>query len=483
MMPTHNPNPFDFVSFSDAPFLDTPEAYELHGELLSGYLDVELTALTPVHVVGYQRQGNGAGDSFMYRHADQPCIPAASIRGCLRAFTEALTAGWVSQANEGYPKDYGKRHVGFNTFTPYTDPHHKTESPAAIEPSFKPQKRDDGKIDVASYLFGMVTEQNNGEQSQPGAAARKSKVWIEDALIRPEYLESGRYWIPNIAGDAFMGGPKPSASNWWYFQPDEIWDRYTNGRHVAEFIGSYFWGRKFYYHQDPVRCIRYYDPRVQRRADESHWSYHPRRRFAPVYIECLAQDRTTLPFRVYLHQVPMSLAVLLAKVLIPGNNIRHKLGYGKAYGYGSVSFTITGAHLRQEPRAAHIPGPLQDWGDTVKLWCATPWEPRQLAPYKLDTLIDWKALGDLARVLGWQRATELLFTYPVFARGGFATPVPFDTVQRIMANWLQLDQRTHVTGNQARTITRRLFDLKQPIHFQQYQELALGWSIIEERTP
>ena len=77
-----------------------------------------------------------------------------------------------------------------------------------------------------------------------------------------------------------MGGAKPSASNWWYFEPSEVWkrnlydkdgypllDRSGRPQQVAEFIGDHLRGRKFYYHQDPVACVKMYHP------DSNYWAY------------------------------------------------------------------------------------------------------------------------------------------------------------------------------------------------------------------
>ena len=100
----HYPNPFDFVPFPSAPILRTEEQFDALGEKFSGYLELEIKALTPVHVVGRVEGGAAEHKSFFFRQDGLPCIPASSIRGCLRAFTEALTAGWVSQANPEYPK-------------------------------------------------------------------------------------------------------------------------------------------------------------------------------------------------------------------------------------------------------------------------------------------------------------------------------------------------------------------------------------------
>jgi CRISPR/Cas system CSM-associated protein Csm3 (group 7 of RAMP superfamily) len=86
----HYPNPFDFVPFTSAPILRAEEQFDALGEKFSGYLELEIKALTPVHVVGRVEGGAAEHKSFFFRQSGLPCIPASSIRGCLRAFTEAL---------------------------------------------------------------------------------------------------------------------------------------------------------------------------------------------------------------------------------------------------------------------------------------------------------------------------------------------------------------------------------------------------------
>lgn len=477
----HNPNPFDFVPFAtNGPLLRTLDEYKALGPRLSGYLEVKIKALTPVHIVGYQQRGEGEDRSFIYSQNDQPCIPAASIRGCLRAFIEALTSGWVSQANLEYPKEYQKRHVGFSAFETYTNKGRtKTRtSPPAINPEFGPQIRQDGKIDIASYLFGLVIEPDNKSQKKHQDLARKSKIWIEDAFIDQSHVIDNKYWIPDVTGSAFMGGAKPSASNWWYLQPDEVWLRNIRGREVAEFIGSRFWGRKFYFHQDPSACVKYYN------KSEGNWDYSPQRDFCRVWLECVEQNVTTDSFRIYFDKVPDRLVMLFVLCLLPGKNIRHKLGYGKAYGYGSVEFSLEAARLRNDDAGSRIPASLKDLTDVMRGLGEHAWDKVKLKALNLDeTFIDWKALEHLARVLGWQEYDKLLFTYPPFKRGDFATPVTFQQFVDNAPAGVATTPPVNVTPNEARQVAEGLFDIKKSLHFRHYQRNARGWAIISNRKP
>jgi hypothetical protein len=471
----HYPNPFDFVPFPPAPFLRKEEEFDAMGDRISGYLELKIKALTPVHIVGKAEDGH----SKMYRQDDKPCIPASSIRGCLRAFTEAVTAGWVSKWNPVYEKEFGDapgkgRHIGFKAFEEYQPPgrdDYRT-SPATVSPGFKP-RLGVGKIDVASYLFGLVIEGKNEVKEDQ---ARKSKVCIEDAYFsKKDVASADDLWMPDIEGTAFMGGAKPSASNWWYFLPAEIWERRPMNRRrnkpagtVVEFVGEHFRGRKFYYHQDPVKCARLYDP------VKGIWQYNDRKPFSRVKLESVLKDRVTEPFRIYLDNVPLALLKLLLSVLLlqPNATMRHKIGYAKAYGYGSIEFCLESAMLRRGKTG--IP-------DALKLWniVAESWSEDDVAKSGLTDLIDRKALTCLARILGWPHE-GILFMYPPFKGKEF---------QQTIKKW-EFEQMTTKTSlpmkvnfTEASDIARDLWGLKKPINFEVYQEKAENWDKIKRRTP
>ena len=353
----------------------------------------------------------------------------------------------------------------------------------AINPEFMPCHRPDGALDIASYLFGYVFEKEATVEIPHAALARKSRVWVEDAFLSPGDLDRDRYWLPDLSGEAFMGGAKPSASNWWYMQPKEIWQRNVEVRGqplaMAEFIGERFWGRKFYFHQDPEPCIRYYHPR------SGHWYYRPENPFSQVRLECLRPNAATEPFRIYVQRVPRALLMLLTLSLLPGRNIRHKLGYGKAYGYGSCQFALTGAHFRVEAETGPgIPGELQDRLAEVQGWADLAWEQENLAAAGLPPdLVDWSALNHLAQVLGWENADRLLFTYPPFKPGYFARGVSAREFNSRVGSSFKLASGIRPTPPDALHIADKLFTTKSPIHFRLYQQKAQGWDLIRQRRP
>ncbi len=470
-MPAHNPNPFDFVPFAKGPYLHTRQNFDDLGDHLTGYLQLHLEALTPLHIMGYQTTEGDSGTSHIYRQNGAACIPGASIRGCLRTFVEALTSGWVSQANLEYPKKDGHkypnegRHIGYRTF----EPNSSGKAPV-IDKEYKPTLLPDNRMDLASYLFGIVLEEPKGSNSEHTKLTYKSKVLIEDALIEDASVEVGENWAPDVAGKSFMGGSKPSASTWWYMQPEKYQLRpIRSGKmKTAEFVGKKFWGRKFYYHQEPQACLEYY---------KKNWKFAPESPLYPVHLECQKRGTSTTPFRIYLEDIPRPLAILCMLALLPGRAIRHKLGYGKAYGYGSVEFHIDEAFFRPTAQVSRLPEKLENYAASgeLKKWTELAWQKDALAKAGLDeSILDFTALASLARVLGWPEHEKVHFTYPPYAAFYFKQPVSQE----------QYNQATRYEKEKSATkVAEALFEVKKTIHFRYYQEHASGWDIIKNRQP
>jgi hypothetical protein len=182
----------------------------------------------------------------------------------------------------------------------------------------------------------------------------------------------------------------------------------------------------------------------------------------------------TEPFRVYLDNVPLALLKLLLSVLLlqPNATMRHKIGYAKAYGYGSIEFCLESAMLRREKTG--IPNALK-----LCNIMAESWSKDDLAKSGLTDLIDRKALNCLARILGWPHE-GILFMYPRFKEKEF---------QQTIKKW-EFRQTTVKTSlpmkvnfTEASDIARNLWGLKKPINFEVYQEKAENWDKIKRRTP
>jgi len=491
----HNPNPFDFVFFdeSELPSLYSVEEIESGEKLYSGYMELTLKALTPVHIVGEQQAevpGHKISNSFFYKQGTQYVIPGSSIKGMLRSFIEAVTNGWVSQAQPAasYLKDYKKRHIGFNSFEVTENSHTVSlSSRSVIQPAIPPAYKAEanGKIDIASYLFGLVLDSSD-------ETARKGKISIEDVLLKEEQFRN--YELPDIYKEGFgrddspfMGGAHPSVSNWWYFSPLEVWERSPinpkGGRfHVAEFVGSRFWGRKYYYHQNPVTCINYY------KSDT--WKKDSRRPFYTYQCQCLDLNQSA-KFRIQINRLPKNILDLLCVCLQSGANIRQKLGYGKQYGFGSVEFYIDCIKIR------NVSEPINIFDDSaLQLTDLTPfsWSSRKNITMNGTPIIKESAVIEISRILGWEdiinnHQNNIVFSYPPNHRPFFQSAVQFLGFRNNTAV-LQLSKDTArgfasiVSEKQAVQVAKILWNEKKPLHFLLYQTRARFYKQrIMRRTP
>ena len=196
-------------------------------------------------------------------------------------------------------------------------------------------------------------------------------------------------------------------------------------------------------------------------------------------------NTSTDNFRIYVNRIPRQLLVLLVLSLAPGNNIRHKLGYGKAYGYGSIEFSIEAAHLRVEDTSQRIPASLKDMLEESLSWSKMAWNRERLQAAGFDvSLIDWSALDKLAKIIGLENYEKLTFTYPPFKSGYFARGISQDVFNKAVGPKFKLGNPISTTSPEvARNLAAELFAIKKPIHFQVYQENAQGWVIIKNRKP
>ncbi len=475
---THNPNPFDFVFFSEDPKTYKLEDFNNFGTLQSGYLEVQLKVLTPVHIVGKQTpESNRVGQkilmSHFYQQDGQPCIPGSSIRGMLRSFIEAVTNGWVSQVKDlKYCRQEGGnniRHIEFSSWN--KEPHnHKClnsptgvdhEAPPAIPVAFKPVLSGD-EMDIATYLFGYV----DGSKEKEAPPARAGKVIIEDVYLNNSLLKNDCKMV-DVEGSAIMGGPRPRA-NWWYMRPKEVWDRSVRGGalRVAHIVGDEFWGRKFYYHQDPEKCIKWY-------LTENNWHLGEGITLYEYDLKCLDKEKT-VSFRIYLNRVPEKLVQLICTCLCLPGNMRYKLGYGKAFGYGSVEFSISSAILRDEK--------TEDWPELLRSkkpdTLTKSWNDEMIKPF-----IDEPSLNKLVRILTWNEDdnSNIIFTYPPFNRQNFQKVIQ---KRDFCTSTLPLSNPKNIVDEaKAIEVANELWNKKKPIHFPLYQARAKGYDKIKHRKP
>lgn len=472
---TYNPNPFDFVLITQKkPLTFKINDLETDEELYSGYMEVKLNALTPLHIVGRQtpskgKEGQKIHYSYFYKEGNDCCIPGSSIKGMLRSFIEALTNGWVSQAQENnddnptYPKCNGNvnrskgRHIGFDSFKVTENKH--TSITSKIQPGIPAtyHPASGGEIDIASYLFGIVLDKEN--------LSFKHKVSIGDAIVNQNDFKNHK--MIDIIENAFMGGGHPSASNWWYVMPSGIQERQGKKAdggpyHVFEMVGEGFWGRKFYFHQDPADCVKFYQ-------DSKQW--YSSREVYPYEAKCLDKEKSAT-FRIDFKRLPKAMIDLLCFALVPGNNIKHKIGYGKQYGYGSVYFEIKEIKYRKENEPLNLDNDA-DW--TFNDYTPLSWDSRSKLKVAEKAIIDEEALLKLARILTWNDKEKIIYTYPPNRSGDFQTFIPISkkgSLPGVIKN-----------GEEGIKTAATFWNTKRTIHFLLYQARAKGYKDIMNRTP
>jgi CRISPR/Cas system CSM-associated protein Csm3 (group 7 of RAMP superfamily) len=390
----HNANPFDFVPFCGDPLLKSLSQWEAdYGQLLTGYIDFELHVLQPVHIVGTVTGNiNQSIRSHFYRQNNQATIPSSSLRGMLRGFVEAASAGWVGKATEDYDKKFRGRHIAFAATKAKTTEHGRFDNrifkrtlPQGIPEKFCfPEGAiTSDEFDLASYLFGFVGKKE----------AKKGVVAFEDVMIHNDALSEAE--LVDLKGAPFMGGAKPSASNWWYFHPMQKAIRRPGGNKVFELVGAQYRGRKFYYHQNYQNAVLWY---------RNHGAN--RQSLMTVQAESVKRG-SSHSCRLYFNRLGENLVRAIVAMLDPGNDIRHKVGYAKAFGLGSVEFKNPQVFARQ----------LGKFGDVQNIGSELDWKLKikELPDGDLfGDLFDRQSLESLSRILSYD--TTHVYTYPQFGR-------------------------------------------------------------------
>jgi hypothetical protein len=149
--------------------------------------------------------------------------------------------------------------------------------------------------------------------------------------------------------------------------------------------------------------------------------------------------------------------------LQPGGEIRHKIGYGQAFGLGSIDLLIKKVTIT-------------DFSQFIPIFRDHDFAPivsKGLADQK--EYIDNQALPWITRILSFDSLLDdnaYILSYPPYSKGFFQTPVPIDRIRKIQKE--NPDCTTDM-------IAEKLFPLKKTIDFRIYQEKSLVWDRIWTR--
>lgn len=422
-------NPFHFVPLPpNGPQALPPDIFS--EPRYEGCIEYSIEVKTALHLTGKTtRNGNHFEKKCFYENYGQKVIPGSSVRGMLAAFIEAVTGSDLRIFNRGdqevsgrrlYGKHYDEanakncRHVGFLLAAPNHRLPEKTQTDTYIHAgtsktrqfhechdTLPPSFGMDTVEDAARFLFGYVNARS--EENRPSAG----RLFFEDVIVlNGIHLVTMPAW--DLKQDAIMGGPNPRANTAWYFTPNSV-PRLRNvpnpknpkkPNRVWEVLADKVRGRKFYFHQDPSNCHKKYEEwkdwvLTKNKKETAMVEYH---------VEAIPAGATIQKGRIYFVDLPVSLLSLVAWAIALDNDMAHKLGGLKPFGFGSVKLQITGITFR----AAN------------DLFAVQQQNPG-LGAARREDLLFGPAYQSLKRILHWPSPTEMshyLFTYPPFNRHG-----------------------------------------------------------------
>jgi len=282
--------PYGFVQYpSSTPRRRAPRGHETfdgHG----GLIECELEALSPFLVMDSEKRADSdTGDVGQFMRSDEngPVIPGTSLKGMVRSIFEVLVPSCVGL------HDHSTNHLVPGGSGEFDTCNHRSN------------------LCPACNTFGYM---GRGR----GSSVHRGNVNIGEAraIGRPSQARQVQ-----IVGQF---GPNPKKS-----------DRYNNPDGSPK-------GRKFYYHQ--------HDLNKATTQKEKKWG----KRLAPLAAG--ATFRFTVGFQ---NLTDRALSGLVAALSLPDEAplpnggttaVRHKLGYGKAAGLGSVDIQVRSVELDPDPQ-------------------------------------------------------------------------------------------------------------------------------------
>ncbi|MDQ2717459.1 MAG: RAMP superfamily CRISPR-associated protein [Chloroflexota bacterium] len=324
--------------------------------LFSGHLYVTIKAETPLFIPDTEApmQDPNNPAEHIYNNAGKYIIPGSSLKGLLRNVVETLCSGCLRMLH--LPPGYEERSI----------------------PSGFMGCQDNRNLCVACRIFGMMSE------GQRNAQVFLGKINIGDALANKESLA-----IHGPIYTAILEGPKP--------------------RHQAFYLDAdkrYIAGRKFYFHHHGRLTTA--DRLLQIRNEPGRYR---NQHIEPIdtgteFNACI--DFTNL-------EADELAALLLAITLKP--DMRHKIGYGKPIGLGSVRMTL--AELRLVDYATRYTAFRSGRGiSSYNADELTNLVHDQMASFDEQVNAAWRrfygqpALDHLHSIWGWQPDSLVVYSYP-----------------------------------------------------------------------
>ncbi len=351
-------NPYDFVRVDwDRPPQRGPYAPHDRFAGWTGYLDCRLTAETPLFIpqqrTSSSRTAANTPTPFISNGVGQHIVPGSSLKGMLRGLVETLGPGCWRIFDGDYKDETSAR------------------TPIPLPTPFQPCRYLD-HLCLACRLFGLI-----GRGRDPSLVG---KVSIGDATSDADAIVPHEPVFTPI-----LGGPKPRHTSWYTDT--------TTGRPA---------GRKYYFHQAELRT----DNALRKTKGD---------RVLNAYIRPLGLN-SAFTFRVRFVSLMDDELALLVYVIALEDAMRHKIGFAKPAGFGSVRITIQGVQWqRMDARyRGERQNPLEP--DAVNAFVA-----EQSASAK--TRIPMLSLTDLQRIWRWPSRGQYMYPDQDWFAANPTTPI------------------------------------------------------------
>jgi CRISPR/Cas system CSM-associated protein Csm3 (group 7 of RAMP superfamily) len=319
--------------------------------LYSGQLEVDIYAETPLFIADPRGVSPDPKKpaQFMRNNDDEYIIPGSSLKGLLRYLVETLGNGCLTL----FDAQYERGRINYFGETPKDFQH----------------CNDNNDLCIACRIFGML---------KPGArGVFLGKVNIGDATVYPDKI----YKYSPIYTKALME-PKPRHAS---FYLDE------SRKHIA--------GRKYYFHHSNK-----YEPLTERGL--IYMAGRPANR----YIEPIDSD-TQFHFRLDFTNLEADEFAALLLAITLEEEMRHKIGYGKPLGLGSVYCYPT--RLTLVDYASRYTQPEDGHGKRVLEEESGLWQliNEQVTPF-YEKHLAATAMEDLRRIWRWPPDPDVNYYYP-----------------------------------------------------------------------
>ncbi|NJO82765.1 MAG: hypothetical protein HC828_08020 [Blastochloris sp.] len=281
-------NPYDFVRIDwDNPGRRGPAlpADRLGG--ISGQLEGTITTLTPFFIPDKQQNNMYNPQGFLQKNTGQALIPGSSLKGLIRNLVETVSGGawWFFGRNDQGSWTDRQAQGGQVDYSAYLPNHFK-----------RPQSLN--QLDAACRMFGFLG--SNGRNGD----VLLGRVSIDDGICEEPVTDQPMY-------TCILSSPKPRHRVWYL---DE------QNRRVV--------GRKFYFHSTELQKANGWLPRdatIETRQNQ--------------YIKPLSAGNT-FTFRAQFTDLDEDDFALLLYALVLEPSMRHKMGYAKPAGLGSVHIQL-----------------------------------------------------------------------------------------------------------------------------------------------